>query len=110
MGIILENGNGGCQSTSSTRVRLPRSITSSEPSQTWTVGSNARLPNKTGPASEAQEGRVIKTMISELQIKLALDMGPSLILNRSPGPRRENGPPFFLVVGSSNARRMHEAL
>ena len=61
------------------RVRLPISADSFEQSQIWSVSSNTKLPNKSSPASEVQEGRVIRALISELQRNLALDLEESPI-------------------------------
>ena len=39
-----------------------------------------------------------------------MDIGGSLILNRNPGPGRKFGEESYLIVGSSNSRRLMEAL
>ena len=44
LNIILENGHGGAQPVTTSRVRLPLYITSIEPSKIWTVGSNSQAP------------------------------------------------------------------
>ena len=110
LGVILENGSGGGQAASTSRVRLPKSCTSLEPSLVWSVGSNSRLPNRTGPISEEQEKKIVVALIYELQLKLALDLDTAPILDRNPGLRKVVGTESFLVVGSSNARRLNEAL
>ena len=108
--IILENGQGGSQPVSSTRVRLPISIDSYEPYRVWCVGSNPKLPNMSAPVTESQEKRVVTAIIEELQSNLAMDLDSSPIFDRNPGPIQDAGDDCYLVVGSSNARRLSEAL
>ena len=110
LGIILENGQGGSQPVSSTRVRLPVSINSYEPYKVWCVGSNQKLPNGSAPVSECQEKKVVTAIIEELQSYLAMDLDSSPIFDRNPGPIQDAGDDCYLVVGSSNARRLSEAL
>ena len=109
---ILENGSGGAQLTSNTGVRLPGTFTGFEYKKIWTVGSKSNLPNKSGGASESQETAVIRTLIGELQLKLALDATPTMSRTPSSGgnPRDTAKDGAFLIIGSSNAGRLEEAL
>ena len=111
---ILENGSGGAQLTSNTRVRLPGTFTGFEYKKIWIVGSNSNLPNKSGGASESQETAVIRTLIGELQLKLALELDATPTMSRTPSlvgnPRGAAKDGAFLIIGSSNAGRLEEAL
>ena len=53
-----------------------------------------------------QEERVVLSLIEDLQVGLALDLDEAPCMNRSPGPPESTGEDVFLVVGSSNARRL----
>ena len=108
--IILDNGYGGSQQTGSSRVRLPASINKLEPCNIWSVGSNHKLPNFVKELSEEQEELLITTLINELQVNLALDLDSSPSFDRNPGPEPKKGSDCYLVVGSSNARRLCDAL
>ena len=108
--IILENGYGGSQQTGSSRVRLPASINKIEPSNIWSVGSNHKLPNYVKELSEEQEEILITALINELQVNLALNLDSCPIFDRNPGPEPKKGTDCYLVVGSSNARRLCDAL
>ena len=110
LSIILENGTGGSQPSSSSRVRLPASISKLEPSNIWSVGSNNKLPNGVKELAESQEENIISSIISDLQDNLAMDLDSYPILNRNPGPELRRGNDCFLVVGSSNAKRLCDAL
>ena len=110
LNILLENGHGGAQPATATRVRLPLYTTSIEPSKIWTVGSNSKLPNMTSPATEEQEERVVISLIKELQLNLAMDLDENPVTDRHPGPLQEHNSDNFLIVGSSNARRLEEAM
>ena len=106
LGVILENSHGGTQLDGTSRVRLPTSISSLDPSKIWTVGSNMKLPNMTAPPSEEQEERVVLSLIKKLKLNLTLDLDENPCMNRNPGPMVDNnGEHFYLIVGSSNARK-----
>ena len=100
--------------TSRTRVRLPAHFTGFEVKNNWTVGSNENLPDKSAAMTEQQETDIMRILINELQLKLALDLDSSPSNSRSTsseaGPRHDGDEVAFLVVGSSNARRLEEAL
>ena len=111
LGVILENGHGGAQLDGSSRMRLPTSITSLGHSKIWSVGSNMKLPNMTAPPSEEQEERVVLALIKELKLNLALDLDEKPCMDRTPGPMADNnGEEIYLLVGSSNARRIAEVM
>ena len=57
-----------------------------------------------------QEGRIIISLIGELQLNFALDLDITPLSSRTIGSKGEVGAASFLVVGSSNARRLEEAL
>ena len=107
LSIILENGTGGSQPSSSSRVRLPASISKFEPSNIWSMGSNNKLPNSVKELAESQEENIISSIISDLQDNLAMDLDSYPILNMNPGPELRRGNDCFLVVGSSNTTKEH---
>ena len=86
LGVILENSHGGTQLDGTSRVRLPTSISSLDPSKIWTVGSNMKLPNMMAPPSEEQEERVVLSLIKKLKLNLTLDLDKNPCMNRNPGP------------------------
>ena len=108
--VIIENGHGGGQLFSTSRTRLPITLGGFEPSKLCTVGSNMKIPNKTSSPTEFQEERVVLSLIEDLQVGLALDLDEAPCMNRSPGPPESTGKDVFLVVGSSNARRLAAAM
>ena len=57
-----------------------------------------------------QERKVVIALIEELQTNLAMDLDSSPIIDRNPGPILDARDNFYLVVGSSNARWLSEAL
>ena len=57
-----------------------------------------------------QEGRIVNSLIAELQLVFAMDLDNTPLSSRTIGSKGEVGAASFLVVGSSNARRLEEAL
>ena len=109
--VILESGQGGFQEASNSRARLPARADSHEPTKVWCIGSasNSKLPCKVKPATTSQEERVITGLVSELQLNLALDLDSNPVFDRNPTPKENSSSSTFLVVGSSNARRLNDA-
>ena len=62
------------------------------------------------PLTSNQEGKIVVTLIGELQKNLALDLDATPIASRNVASRGELSAASFLVVGSSNAKRLVEAL
>ena len=108
--IMLENGSNGGQRYSCTRVRLPASLDNLDKKTVWAVGGDGSIPNEMGATSMEQEGRIINSLIGELQLNFALDLDNTPLSSRTIGSKGEVGAASFLVVGSSNARRLEEAL
>ena len=108
--IILENGSNGGQRNSCTRVRLPASMDSLDKKTVWAIGGDGSIPNEMGATLMEQEGRVINSLIGELQLNFALDLDNTPMSSRTIGSKGEVGAGSFLVVGSSNPRRLEEAL
>ena len=107
---ILENGGGGGQYNSCSRVRLPCAISSHDNKKIWAVGGDSDLPYTTDPVSIEQETKIIYAMILDLQQNLALELDSYPVIKRDLGSRGEAGAASYLVVGSSNAKRLEEAL
>ena len=74
------------------------------------MSGDSSLPNKMGPTSMEQEGRIILTFIGELQLNFALDLNKTQMSSRNLGSKGEVGAASYLKVGSSNARRLEEGL
>ena len=68
------------------------------------------IPDRTGPLTSNQEGKIFVELIGEIQRNLALELDPTPIASRSVGSRGELGAASYLVVGSSNAKWLAEAL
>ena len=97
--VIIENGRGGSQTGPTTRMRLPVSLDGHD-KKIWAVCSSGELPNRMGPLSSDQEGRIVVTLIGELKQNLALELDPTPKSSRSISSRGELGATAFLVVGS----------
>ena len=110
MDTLLENGGGGGQYSSCTRVRLPTSLSSHVNKKIWAVGGDSSVPNTTDPVTTEQEEKIISALIAELQLNHALKLVSHPVDNRDLGSRGEAGAASYLVVGSSNAKRLEEAL
>ena len=106
---IIDNGKGGGQPFVSTRLRLHTSMDSHE-KRIWAVFSNSEIPNKMGPLSVEHEGGIVTSLISEIKKNLAIELDPNPISSRHLCSRSELTSASYLVVGSSNARRLQEAL
>ena len=76
----------------------------------WAVCSSGGLPYRMGPLTSDQEGRIVVTLIGELKQNLALELDPTPKGSRSISSRGELGAAAYLVVGSSNAKWLAEAL
>ena len=106
---ILENGGGGGQYSSCTRVRLPTSLSSHDNKKIWMVSGDSSLPNTTDPVTTEQEEKIITALIAELQLNHALELDSHPVVNSDLGSRGKAGAASYLVVGSSNAKRLEEA-
>ena len=108
--VILENRAGSAQLASTARVRLPKSTDSLDVKKIWAVSCDIDIPNSTGCVTMEQECRVVQALVSDLQTNLALDLDPTPLASRDLGKCNDSGAASLLVVGSSNARRLVEAL
>ena len=68
------------------------------------------IPDRTGPLTSNQEGKIVVELIGEIQRNLALELDPTPIASRSVSSRGELGAASYLVVGSSNGKWLAEAL
>ena len=91
-------------------MRLPCAISSHDNKKIWAVGGDSDLPYTTDPVSIEQETKIIHAMILDLQQNLALELDSYPVIKRDLGSRGEAGAASYLVVGSSNAKRLEEAL
>ena len=64
------------------------------------------MPCTTGPTNETQEKLVMEALITDIKGKLAIDLDESPDTSRKIGTATEKVLDNFLVVGSSNARRL----
>ena len=108
--ILVNISSSSSQHSSCTRMRLPASIDSLKNKWIWAMSGDSSLPNKMGPTSMEQEGRIILTFIGELQLNFALDLNKTQMSSRNLGSKGEVGAASYLKVGSSNARRLEEGL
>ena len=106
---IMLNGRGGSQLEHRARIRLPARLSSSSTQKIWCTGGNTSLPCASSPTSEAQERTVINALILDIKSKLAIDLDEDPVLSRKVEATAGGGK-NFLLVGSSNARRLAEAL
>ena len=107
---IMENGYGGSQPEYRQRVRLPADMSGRLAQKIWCTGGSSSLPCATSPTNETQEKLVMEALITDIKGKLAIDLNESLDTSRKIGTATEKGLDNFLVVGSSNARRLVAAL
>jgi hypothetical protein len=113
---MCENGDGGRQELVAVRYRLPGSLTGSAPPAVWMSGGVVSLPRAVKPAQLVQERFLYRTLVTELRGGLAIDLEPSPDFDRGIGDASGpvvsggGGGERYLIVGSSNARRLHEAL
>ena len=107
---IMENGHRGSQLEHRSRIRLPVSMSSLAPKKTWSTGGNTSLPCATSPATETQERTVMVALIQEIKTKLAINLDEEPVTSRKLTATPTGGAQNFLVVGSSNARRLTAAL
>ena len=63
MDTLLENGGGGGQYSSCTRVRLPTSLSSHDNKKIWAVGGDSSVPNTTDPVNTEQEEKIISALL-----------------------------------------------
>jgi hypothetical protein len=113
--ILCENGDGGRQAPAAVRYWLPGGLAGGAPPAVWMSGGVVLLPRAVKPAQLVQERYLYRTLVAELRGGLAIDLEPSPDFDR--GIRDVSGPVAsggggerYLVIGSSNARRLHEAL
>jgi hypothetical protein len=106
--MISQAGYGDVQTATTGRYRLPGA---NGKYRTWISGGMDALPSKLGPVSAANEKLMITTMIQEIRTGMAIDLEPT--------PSFERGVDWclaqsttggFLIVGSSNAKRLHTAI
>jgi hypothetical protein len=71
----------------------------------------AEIPESIKPASQTTEMAVVKSLLTELQNKLALDLDPNPTFERGLGLQTSTKKAVdFLVIGSSNAAKTAKAL
>jgi hypothetical protein len=106
--MVSQAGYGDVQTAITGRYRLPAA---NGKYRTWISGGMDRLPSKLGPISAANEKLMISTMIQEIRTGMAIDLEPT--------PSFERGVDWcmaqaatggVLIVGSSNAKRLHTAM
>ena len=107
---IMENGDGGAQPEYRARVRLPVSLSGALAQKIWCTGGSASLPCATAPTTEEQEKLVMESLIGEIKSKLAINLDELPVTSRKVEEAASKCPGNFLVVGSSNARRLVAAL
>ena len=107
---IMENGYGGAQTEHKARIWLPVSLSGPLAQKIWSTGGNTSLPCASGPTNESQEKTIMEALIHDLKSKLAIDLDESPATLRKMGSAAAVGGANYLVVGSSNARRLAAAL
>jgi hypothetical protein len=106
--ILATAGHGGIVPDQLNRYRLP---TADRRYTTWVSGGMTELPNCVFPASTTNEERHFESVISEIRSGLAIDLEPTPSFERGVGPCLANAASGgTIVVGSSNAQRLHKAL
>jgi hypothetical protein len=111
---MAECGEGGRQEQQSGRYRLPGGLSPGAPPAVWVTGGVVTLPRFVKPANLVQERQLYRTLVAELRGGLAIDLEPSPDFDRS--IRNEEVETIsgdedkYLIVGSSNARRLHKAM
>ena len=88
------------QHCNTSRLRLPASLDSQE-KKIWAICSNGDLPKKMSPLTSDQEGKIVVTLIGELQRNLALDLDFTPIASRNVGSRGELSAASFLVSAAA---------
>jgi hypothetical protein len=106
--ILACSGYGGIVPDQLERYRLP---TADRRYTTWVSGGMTELPLNVHPASQANEERHFASVITEIRAGLAIDLEPTPSFERGVGPcMAASAVGGTLVVGSSNAKRLHKAM
>ena len=110
VGSLLEGGRGE-QAEYSLKLRMPVNLAAHGEGKTWASEGWGQLPIEVRPASAATEKKVVTALLEEICDKLAinLDIYPSLG-RESAATVGSASSSSFLVVGSSNAERLAEAM
>ena len=85
------------------------SFSSHDNKKIWAVGGDSSVPNTKDPVTTEQEEKIITALIAELQLNHALELDSHPVVNSDLGSRGKAGAASYLVVGSSNAKRLEEA-
>jgi hypothetical protein len=106
--MVSQAGYGEVQTAITGRYRLPAA---NRKYRTWISGGMDSLPSKLGPISAANEKLMITTMIQEIRTGMAIDLEPTPSFERGVDwCLAESATGRFLIVGSSNAKRLHTAI
>jgi hypothetical protein len=106
--ILASSGYGGIVPDQLERYRLP---TADRRYTTWVSGGMTELPMNVSPASQANEERYFGSVIAEIRSGLAIDLDPTPSFERGVGPcLAAAAVGGTLVIGSSNAKRLHKAM
>jgi hypothetical protein len=107
--ILIEAGTGTSPMLASYKLRLPNG--SNGGNATWASGNVSGLPAVVRPAGMSQEKLLYSAMAAELRAGLAIDVEEEPSFDRAVGDRPVTASgERYLVVGSSNAQRLHRAL
>jgi hypothetical protein len=116
MDMIKKTGIGEQKCLEPRRYRLPAKPGSNPETQVWASGgtwhgAEKAFPCYVPPLSQRNEETLIKTLATELRVKLALDVDPSPSFERGLGLQSSAKKSLdFMIVGSSNASRLRDAL
>jgi hypothetical protein len=106
--ILEKTGVGSSQREVKSRILLPAPDGSY---QAWFSDGLASLPEKVKPAPKEAEHRLIPSIIAELRRGLAIDLEPAPAFERKSAQTvAAAAGNHTLIVGSSNAKRLHTAM
>jgi hypothetical protein len=106
--IVASSGHGGIFPDYLNRYRLP---TADRRYTTWVSGGMTELPKMVHPLNAGNEEILVSSIINEIRSGLAIDLDPTPSLERGVGQcSAAAAAGGTLVVGSSNAKRLHKAM